>query len=124
MVDSKPGDYATLLQSAEAGNWRFTFLATGRDALRLESIDKTRLWFVNVCLPDFSGWDLCKMLRPHLYRIPVCLVGDQYSVEEELRSYSARATTYVCKPLDDLWFQQWCIWATSHSRSPPPATSS
>ena len=107
MVDASPRDYAKLLESSAAKMWCFRFLQTGTDALRSAAIDAKGLWMVNIELPDFSGVDLCDMLRSRTPAATVCLIGDEYREDEERLAYQAGATAYACKPLDGTWLQHW-----------------
>ena len=79
------------------------FFSTGREALRAIGACPSMLWIVNIQLPDISGLGFLNLIRHRMRRCRVILVGDDYSVEDELAARSAGATAYVCKPAIVAW---------------------
>ena len=84
-----------------------TVMATsGREALRLAAARSPTLWLINLKLPDMSGVDLIDMLRQLIACSTVCLVGDQYSADDERTAHRTGTHAYLCKPLEPSWVLQ------------------
>ena len=75
---------------------------TGTEALTLIGAFQPDLVLLDVNLPEFSGYDVCRAIREdksaHLMKI--VLVSANVSLEERLRGYAAGADDYVTKPFD------------------------
>jgi len=110
VVDSRPGDYTTAVEETTDVAADFTFFKNGRDALRTNPEDGPSMWVVNVKLSDMSGTDLYTMLRSRGCAVPIFLVGDEYSIEDEITARSSGATVYFTKPVASEW-----LLAAGHS---------
>ena len=103
VVDPHPGDYSDVVHESAFDPVRFTFFSSARDALRHNPDDEPNMWIVNMTLPDMPGADLYGMLLGRGGTAPIMLVGDQYSVEDEISARTSGATMYVAKPLRTEW---------------------
>ena len=103
VVDSNCDEYLALAIALRAHQVRLHFFSTGRAALRAIGACPSILWIVNTHLPDISGLSFLNLIRHRMRRCRVILVGDNYSVEDELAARSAGATAYVCKPASVAW---------------------
>ena len=103
VVDAHPNDYSTVVDESAYDPVRFTFFSNARDALRNNPEDDPQMWIVNMTLPDMPGTDLYGMLRNRGSAAPIMLVGDQYSVQDEITARTSGATMYVAKPLRTEW---------------------
>ena len=103
VVDSNCDEYLALAIALRAHEVRMHFFSTGREALRAIGACPSMLWIVNIQLPDISGLGFLNLIRHRMRRCRVILVGDDYSVEDELAARSAGATAYVCKPAIVAW---------------------
>jgi DNA-binding response OmpR family regulator len=99
VVDSCSQGYQSLQSASQRGVAEITFFANGRDALRANATDSPAMWIVNMHLPDMQGADLQAMLRSQGSQASIALVGDQYTVEDELTARCSGADMYFAKPL-------------------------
>jgi DNA-binding response OmpR family regulator len=104
VVDSRPDDYAALPQAVRRPGMNWQFLTTGREALRLARAESVDLWIVNTVLTDFSGIDVCAMLRSRSPPPSVYVVTDAYRPEEEQAARMCGAALFGCKPVPPGWF--------------------
>ena len=103
VVDPNSHEYHALAIALRQHDVRIDFFSTGSEALRVVGAFPSILWIVNIRLPDVSGFSFLSLVR---HRMPCCrviLVGDEYSVEDEVAARSAGATAYVCKPASIAW---------------------
>ncbi len=99
VVDANRSDYAQLLEASAARNTEVIFFSTGRDALRATQEEEPAIWIVNMRLPDMEGIEFQAQLRHLGSRSPLALVGDRYSVEDEMAARIAGAEMYFEKSL-------------------------
>ena len=99
VVDANPHDYHNLADLISRADVEIRFVSSGNEALAACLTHMPALWIVNLDLPDMSGIDLRTMLRRRGIRAPVALVGDRYSVADEIRARTAGAEIYLAKPV-------------------------
>lgn len=102
-VDPHPEHYAKLTASMESEGLHLEVFKNGRAALRRTASPAPELWLVNMRLDDISGPDLLAMLRWLNPGVPVYLVSDDYSEQDEVEARCAGAELYLCKPLEPSW---------------------
>ena len=75
---------------------------TGAEALSMISSFQPDLVLLDVNLPEFSGYDVCRAVREDAdaHLIKIVLVSANITVEERLRGYAAGADDYVTKPFN------------------------
>jgi two-component system, sensor histidine kinase and response regulator len=75
---------------------------TGSEALSLISSFRPDLVLLDVNLPEFSGYDVCRAIRDNKmsHLMKVVLVSANIILEERLRGYAAGADDYVTKPFN------------------------
>ena len=103
VVDANVNDYRNLVESMTDGGYRMEVCPSGRAALRKDPTNPPELWVVNMNLPDMSGPDLLSMLRWRYPGVPICLVSDDYRVEDEISARCSGAEIYLCKPIESDW---------------------
>lgn len=103
IVDANPDDYTDAVADAVHEPVQFRFFETGRDALRHNPDDEPDMWVVNMDQTDMAGTDLYSMLQSRGTSAPVLLVGDDYSVEDEMNARISGASMYFAKPLQGEW---------------------
>lgn len=113
IVDPRPADYAAVLEAAQKPLVQLWFLVFAREAIRLARTESIDLWVVNTVLPDFSGLDLCRMLRGQCPGAKVFLVAERYCRDEELAVRRCGAALYGCKPVRADWFE--CVGGPGHA---------
>ena len=104
IVDPKPSDYADLLRQCGDQGRSVFFVSSGRAALWLGSVDA---WIVYVDLPDMSGFELSEMIRSRFPNTRILLIGEDYSMEGELRARCGSGAAYTCKPFPVQWVSDW-----------------
>jgi DNA-binding response OmpR family regulator len=79
------------------------FVRSARAALRVDPALDPDLWIINMDLPDMSGLDLYPMIRSRFPGVPIYLVANQHTTDNEIRARSSGATMYFSKPLQSEW---------------------
>jgi diguanylate cyclase (GGDEF)-like protein len=79
-------------------------VSTIGDGLKvLDALQQNRpdLLILDILLPGFSGFDLCRMLRttPEWQELPIIFVTASSSVESRIAAYQAKADDYLQKPV-------------------------
>lgn len=103
VVDPNYDEYLALAIALQAQEVQVRFFSTGGDALRVVGACAAALWIINIRLPDISGVGLLNLMRHRMRHCRVILVGNRYSVGDELGARSAGATAYLCKPVSLAW---------------------
>lgn len=103
VVDAAPDDYDGIAHAMPAEEGSLRFARSGRAALRIDPATDPELWIINMDLPDMSGLDLYPMIRSRFPGVPIYLVANQNTMENEIRARSTGATMYFCKPLQSEW---------------------
>jgi CheY-like chemotaxis protein len=123
VVDSTPQDYHGLLAAAARPGVSVHFLSSGNDSLRFSRRVPTVVWLVNTSLPDMSGFDLADMLRSIRPSALVFMIGDAYSLDDEMQALTLGLAKYLCKPLEPSWIipqsRDFCI-PMPQGRALPP----
>ena len=113
IVDPTPQDYVDLLSAGGTPGVSMHFLVSGNDAIRFARRWQTALWVVNTRLLDMGGFDLAEMLRSIRPSALIFMIGDQYSLDEELQTLTLGLAKYLCKPLEPSWvlpqYEESCI---------------
>jgi FixJ family two-component response regulator len=101
VVDPQTDDYVNLVpgNAIVGSNTNVVFFRSGQEALRSAAVDKPAMWVINVRLPDMSGTDLQSILKSKGCKAPIALVGDEYSVDDEMTARCAGAEMYFAKPI-------------------------
>lgn len=93
------------LALSEAG-FEVMTATTGSEALKILHETMPGIVLLDIGLPDFEGYEICKMLSAEdlITKIPVIVISGCTSLQNRLRSFIWGAKTFVSKPfqLDDL----------------------
>ena len=103
VVDAAPNDYDGMAETMPSQDGQLQFVRSGRAALRVDPAVDPDLWIINMDLPDMSGLDLYPMIRSRFPGVPIYLVADRHSADNEIRARSSGATMFFCKPLQSEW---------------------
>ena len=103
VVDATPDDYDAVAGTMPSQEGQLQFVRSGRAALRVDPTLDPDLWIINMDLPDMSGLDLYPMIRSRFPGVPIYLVANQHTTDNEIRARSSGATMYFCKPLQSEW---------------------
>ena len=99
VVDSNKADYAALVNTSAKRNTEVVFFDNGQDALRAASTTGPAMWVVNMQLPDMQGTELRSLLRRRGNKSPLALVGNEYSVADEIAARSSGCEMYFAKSM-------------------------
>jgi CheY-like chemotaxis protein len=126
IVDAHRLGYGHLSADPQAKQLDIHFLASGRELLHSWQWSRPDVCFVNLQMPDFSGFDLVEMIQPFPEGTTVYLLADRYVPEDEVRALSLGVHSYLCKPLEAAVFFELCLCprvkgeAALHAAASPP----
>ena len=103
VVDPRFSDYEMLFADIGISRSQIKCFASGEEALQASGQPAGLPWFINVQLRDMPGIALLKLVRSRLPGCAIFLIGDEYSLDDELTARSAGATAYLCKPPNIAW---------------------
>lgn len=103
VVDAQPDDYSDFIDASLYDTVQFTFYERGRDALRTNPEDDPEVWVINMELPDMAGTELYGMLRSRGSQVPILMISNSASVDDEIIARTTGATMYFAKPLRPEW---------------------
>jgi diguanylate cyclase (GGDEF)-like protein len=89
-----------ILKSILADYAPLRYATSGRAALRLARESVPDLVLLDVELPEFSGFDVCKAFKsdPLLARVPIIFISSHESSELEEKALALGAVDFICKP--------------------------
>ena len=101
IVDPQQDDYVNLVpgNASVGSDPNVIFFGSGKQALQAAADLPPAMWIINVRLPDMSGTHLQSVLKAKGSKAPVALVGDEYSVDDEVSARCAGAEMYFAKPV-------------------------
>jgi len=99
-VDDEPGNLAILRQILRDEH-PLIFARSGGEALRLADQYHPALVLLDVRLPDFNGYEVCRRLKaaPTTTDIPVIFVTALADVGDETAGFAAGGVDYIVKPV-------------------------
>jgi two-component system OmpR family response regulator len=100
-VDDLPQDLRLLRQCIMAGGFTFVGAQSGAECLKILARVEPRLILLDVKLPDFDGFDLCRRLRGNmrLSHVPIAFLTARNSPEDVKRGLAAGGNDYILKPV-------------------------
>lgn len=103
LVDDEPANLAVLREILKK-DYRLIFARDGRSAVKMAFEQEPALVLLDVMMPDYSGFDVCRLLgqRKETRNTPVIFVTALSDTESEFRGFHAGAVDYVCKPINAL----------------------
>lgn len=102
VVDDAHATHPLMENSLRELNLRLLHAYTGKEALAIAADQRPDLILLDVCLPDISGFDVCRALKdaPATYDIMVIFVSSADDPVDKVRGLELGATDYVTKPFD------------------------
>ncbi len=100
IVDESESEIQALVEEL-GGTYRLTVVRDGEAALREVNPVAPDLILLNVFLPDFDGYEVCRRLKadPATRDIPVIFISAPQDAEDESKGLALGAVDYVAKPL-------------------------
>jgi diguanylate cyclase (GGDEF)-like protein len=96
-------DPTTVFLVASALRDEFEVVTVSSGAAALEQAETTAfdLFLLDVGLPDFDGFEVCRRLKqqPHLAEVPVIFVTAHDQLDDETLGFAVGAVDYIAKPI-------------------------
>ncbi|MEH6347118.1 MAG: response regulator [Bermanella sp.] len=103
VVDDTPSNLLLILRSLDT-LYRVSCFESGKACLEAIGRDKPHLILMDVCMPEMSGYDCCKIIKkdPQYHDIPIIFLSAHTKLNEKLRAYEIGGADYITKPCDVL----------------------
>lgn len=104
VVDDNPNNLLAIRTILKGVNAQLDEASNGFDALTMALEDDYALILLDVQMPEMDGYEVCEQLRAdeRTENIPVIFLTAAFKENsDKMRGYSAGATDYLTKPLDD-----------------------
>jgi signal transduction histidine kinase len=102
IVEDEPSIIDPLALSLERENYHVLIAEDGLSACRLIGEEEPDLIILDILLPDFNGWEVCRMLRQHpiprIATTPVIMLTALTSPEDKIRGLELGADLFLPKP--------------------------
>jgi len=98
VVEDDPEVQAFLLRVLREAAWAADAVASGGRALESLATTEYDLAIVDVGLPDFDGFEVCRRLRARGDRTPLLVLTARNAVNDRVRGLDAGADDYLAKP--------------------------
>jgi signal transduction histidine kinase/CheY-like chemotaxis protein len=98
LIEDNTSIIDTFMRYAAESNIRLISRQEGRDAVQLTRECSPDTIFLDLLLPDISGWEVLAQLKadPRTRQIPVVIVS---SIDERIRGMASGAADYLIKPI-------------------------
>jgi len=92
-----------ILQEIFEPDYQILMAQNGATALKLAERHHPRVVLLDVMLPDYDGYEVCRKLRsmPGMTRAKIIMISAKAMPSECAEGYSAGADAYITKPFDD-----------------------
>jgi two-component system KDP operon response regulator KdpE len=101
IIDDEPSISGVVAHALEGDFARIVEASTGRDGLRLASIERPSLIVLDLGLPDMSGIDVCQEIRKTSNAL-ILVLSARHADREKAMLLDAGADDYVTKPFSTL----------------------
>ena len=98
VVEDDPEVQAFLLRVLREAAWAADAVPSGQRALDALAATEYDLAIVDVGLPDFDGFEVCRRLRARGDRTPLLVLTARNAVNDRVRGLDAGADDYLAKP--------------------------
>jgi len=100
VVEDEPEVRDLLCRVIRGVSWAVDTAPDGASALAQMSAAEYDLAVLDVGLPDFDGFEVCRRLRRQGDRTPVLVLTARNAVDDRVRGLDAGADDYLAKPFD------------------------
>lgn len=90
----------TLVELLEFEGYDVSLAGAGNEALELSLVSEFELFILDVNIPDFSGFELLKMLRDASNLTPTIFLTSMNDIKSLSRGFELGAEDYIKKPFD------------------------
>ncbi len=98
VVEDDPEVQAFLLRVLREAAWAADAVPSGQRALDALASTEYDLAIIDVGLPDFDGFEVCRRLRARGDRTPLLVLTARNAVNDRVRGLDAGADDYLAKP--------------------------
>lgn len=98
IVDDEPAIVDLIKINLELEGFETKTCATGLQAVRTASVFNPDLILLDIMLPDFSGFEICKTLQD--LNIPIIMLTARNDIKDKLYGLELGADDYITKPFD------------------------
>lgn len=103
IVDDEPANLSVLREMLKK-DYRLIFAKDGRSAVKMTFEQRPALVLLDVMMPDYSGFDVCRLLskREETKNIPIIFITALADSENEFKGFRSGAVDYLSKPVNAL----------------------
>lgn len=101
IVEDDPGIAADLAKLLTLNGWSVEISNTGGDGMQLIEQFTYDLLLLDWCLPDMSGFEICKKYRAGGGAVPIIFITGQSDIEFKEAGLDAGSDDYITKPFDE-----------------------
>ena len=98
IIEDEPELAQGLRDNLEFEGYSVVHAATGEAGLKAVKADATDLVLLDIMLPDFDGFDVCRRLRAGGYMMPIIILSARSQEIDKVRGLELGADDYVTKP--------------------------
>jgi PleD family two-component response regulator len=101
IVDDTPDNLSVLSECLEETGMEIMAALNGEQALSLVEVMRPDIILLDVMMPGMDGFETCERLKQNseTENIPVIFVTALMDTESKVKSFSAGAVDYICKPI-------------------------
>lgn len=100
IVEDEPKVAAFIKKGLEENGFIAEVAIDGAQAKNLAFTKEYDLIVLDINIPVFNGYQVCRMLRDHNIEIPVIILTAHGSLEEKVKGFDAGADDYLLKPFE------------------------
>ena len=100
IAEDDPGVRHFVVKGLQEQAYAVDAVATGPDALEQAEINSYDLIILDVMLPGFSGFEVCRRLRDRGLKIPVLMLTARDALEDRIDGLDHGADDYLTKPFE------------------------
>lgn len=98
IIEDDPGMANLLSEAAEGVSLRSNVASTAKAGIERATNEEFDLFIIDLTLPDFDGFELCKLLRAKRPNMPILIVSSRASEVDKVLGLELGADDYVVKP--------------------------
>ena len=100
IVEDEPAVARGLQYGLEVEGFIVTWAENGKSALDIVHTQSPDLILLDIRLPDFNGFDVCRQLRAEGFRMPILMLTARDEAIDKVLGLELGADDYVVKPYD------------------------
>lgn len=103
IVDDEPKSVQFLGNLLRLRGYRISYATSGEKALSILNVISPDIILLDVILPDFNGFELCKKIKDtkNLKSIPVLFLTAQSELKDKVNGFQVGGVDYITKPYEE-----------------------